>query len=287
MSQHLSDGISPVELKADGATVSPANPLPITGTITVSNPTANPETGLAKEITLGSVKTAVEVIQSGQLPDGHNVTISNPGDIGGGTQYTEDAVAQANPVGTALNLIAIDTPANEVAAGDNVSARGTRKGEVYVKHIDPLPAGTNNIGDVDVLSLPALPAGTNLVGSVILDRPSQGPTQTYKVGQVDAITADTQVYDVTAGKTLYIHSWGASFHNTSTVGMGHVRLRDGNATGTIIASWVLPTAVVGVVAPHSAFTALMIEPKQFTDAVFIDVVTGMITISFQFTGYEQ
>ena len=37
----------------------------------------------------GAIKTAVEAIQAAQLPDGHNVTIDNPGDIGGGTQYTE------------------------------------------------------------------------------------------------------------------------------------------------------------------------------------------------------
>lgn len=48
MSQHLSDGISPVELKADGATVSSANPLPVTGAVTLSgeleikNDTGNP-----------------------------------------------------------------------------------------------------------------------------------------------------------------------------------------------------------------------------------------------------
>lgn len=37
----------------------------------------------------GAIKTAVEAIQAAQLPDGHNVTIDNPGDIGGGVQYTE------------------------------------------------------------------------------------------------------------------------------------------------------------------------------------------------------
>lgn len=53
------------------------------------------------------------------------------------TQYTEDAVAAANPVGTALNLVRQDTLAGLVSAdGDNVSARGTNKGELYVKHFD-------------------------------------------------------------------------------------------------------------------------------------------------------
>lgn len=46
-----------------------------------------------------AIETAVEAIQAAQLPDGHNVTIDNPGDIGGGTQYTEGDTA-ATPTGT-------------------------------------------------------------------------------------------------------------------------------------------------------------------------------------------
>lgn len=58
---------------------------------------------------------------------------------GAGTQYTEDAAAAANPTGTALNLIRADTPAGLTTTdGDNVAARGTDKGELYVKHLDAL-----------------------------------------------------------------------------------------------------------------------------------------------------
>lgn len=68
---------------------------------------------------------------------------------GAGTQYTEDAVAAADPIGTALNLIRKDTLAALTSAdGDNVAARGTDKGELYVKHADAivLGAGTAGIG---------------------------------------------------------------------------------------------------------------------------------------------
>lgn len=100
-----------------------------------------------------------------------------------GTQYTEDDAAAANPVGTALNLIRKDTLAGLTTTdGDNVAARGTDKGELYVKHVDAIPvtdnsgsltvdgtvtanlaAGTNNIGDVDILSIAA---GDNNIGNV-------------------------------------------------------------------------------------------------------------------------
>jgi hypothetical protein len=79
----------------------------------------------------------------------HDYTNSNPlavtlkdtnGDavsIGGGTQYTEDSVAVANPVGTALAARRRDTLAGETSAdGDVVIVNATDKGELYVKHVD-------------------------------------------------------------------------------------------------------------------------------------------------------
>lgn len=61
--------------------------------------------------------------------------------VGGGTQYTEDAVSVADPVGTVLNLIRNDarTGAITTTDGDNIAARGTNSGELYVKHVDALP----------------------------------------------------------------------------------------------------------------------------------------------------
>ena len=60
--------------------------------------------------------------------------------FGSGTQYTEDAAAAANPVGTALNLIREDARGGSLTTtdGDNVAARGTNAGELYVKHVDTI-----------------------------------------------------------------------------------------------------------------------------------------------------
>jgi len=70
--------------------------------------------------------------------------------FGGGTQYTEDAVAAADPVGNALIGVRKDTLASEVSAdGDNIAARFTGKGEQYVKQVDPV-AVTN--ADVTTLA---------------------------------------------------------------------------------------------------------------------------------------
>ena len=70
--------------------------------------------------------------------------------FGAGTQYTEDAAAAANPVGTALNLIRADSLAAVTTTdGDNVAARGTNNGELYVKHVDAIPV-TDNGGALTV-----------------------------------------------------------------------------------------------------------------------------------------
>lgn len=57
---------------------------------------------------------------------------------GGGTEYTEDAAAAANPVGASLILIREDGRAGSLTTtdGDNVAARGNNKGEMYVKTTD-------------------------------------------------------------------------------------------------------------------------------------------------------
>jgi hypothetical protein len=120
-------------------------------------------------LTLPAIPTGTNTIGSVKLTDGTDVadildlTNSNPiataivdanGDqitsFGGGTQYTEDAAAAANPIGTALNLIRQDTLSGLTTTdGDNVAARGTDKGEVYVKHVDAIPV-TDNGGALTV-----------------------------------------------------------------------------------------------------------------------------------------
>ena len=80
--------------------------------------------------------------------------------VGGGTQYTEDAAAAANPVGNALIVVREDGRAGSLttADGDNVALRGNNFGELYVKHTDTIAAtqsGTWNITNVSgTVSLP-------------------------------------------------------------------------------------------------------------------------------------
>lgn len=69
-------------------------------------------------------------------------TNGDPASIGGGTEYTEDAAAAANPVGKMGMCRRRDTlTAAEVSAdGDNIACNATAKGELYVKQTDPVPS---------------------------------------------------------------------------------------------------------------------------------------------------
>lgn len=111
---------------------------------------------------------------------------------------------------------------------------------------------------------------------------------TYKAANVDNISASQQMLAITNGAVLNISSWGGTIHNLSTISGGHVRLRDGGATGAIRASWTLPTAVAGTVAPLVRIGSDMPVWKRFTGSdVYIEIVSGTIMMSFQFTGLEE
>ena len=156
------------------------------------------------------------------IVDGDGTQITS---FGGGTQYTEDAAAAANPVGTALNMVRDDARTGSLTTtdGDNVAARGTNSGELYVKHVDSvaitnagltelasaidtelqvdvvaaLPAGNNNIGDVDVASIAA---GDNNIGNVdIVTLPGDVEADIDQIrDQIDLITPDIEEIRVDA-----------------------------------------------------------------------------------------
>jgi hypothetical protein len=198
--------------------------------------------------------------------------------VGGGTQYTEDAAAAANPVGNALNLVRADTLAGVTSAdGDNVSARGTNNGELYVKHVDALTvnshavtnagtfatqvtsiaAGDNNIGNVDLAS--AIPAGTNTIGAVRLrdsagDEVTDATANAVKTLPVDAAgTALTVGSDATTNTTTQTTGPGV-FCNASTATPTAV-----GADGRNIAFWCDTN---GRLNANSVVTALPNEGQQ-------------------------
>ena len=137
----------PLRVDPTGTTAQPITDN--AGSITVDAPTGTPV-----NVQIGDGTRQATVRDTGSS-DSLNVAIVDASgnqitSFGGGTQYTEDVAAAADPVGTALNLIRKDTLAAVTSDdGDNVAARGTNKGELYVKHADSIPV-TDNGGSLTV-----------------------------------------------------------------------------------------------------------------------------------------
>lgn len=117
----------------------------------------------AAEGTLAIIRSTLNRALHVNLRDASGAEVA----VGGGTQYTEDAAATANPVGTALIMVREDARAGSLtsADGDNVAARGTNAGELYVKHVDSIPVtqsgtwdevGINDSGNSITVDNPAL-----------------------------------------------------------------------------------------------------------------------------------
>lgn len=128
--------------------------------------------------------------------------ISTVGGGGSGTEYTEDAAAAANPVGTALNLVRDDVLSGQTTAdGDNVAARGTDKGELYVKHVDNVTVDgtvTANLSATDNAVLDTIDA--------VLDTINAKLVSGTVIGDVNLGAVDNAVLDVIAGDTTSLDS---------------------------------------------------------------------------------
>jgi hypothetical protein len=140
---HLRNGASCVQVTASGALIGgdATNGLDVDVTRIQ-----------AGDNTIGRVKltdgTTVATVRDLASSDALNVAIVDASgnqitSFGGGTQYTENAAAATDPVGTMLMAVRQDTLSTTEtdANGDNIAARSTSKGELYVKHSDTIVVG--------------------------------------------------------------------------------------------------------------------------------------------------
>lgn len=159
------------------------------------------------------------------IVDGNGDQITS---FGGGTQYTEDAVAATDPVGTMGMMVRADSLAAVTTTdGDNIAMRGTNKGELYVKHADTIPV-TDNGGSLTVdnsgtFAVQAAQSGTwnitNVSGTVSLPTGAstlaEQQTQTTHLATIagDTTNIETAVQlidDVVYTDDTSTHSTGSS-----------------------------------------------------------------------------
>ena len=140
-----------------------------------------------------------------QLVDGSGNQITS---FGGGTQYTEDVAAAADPVGTATILVRKDTPAALTTTdGDNVAQRATNYGAAYTQVVTSAGAFVDTFGG----------------GTQFADGAARGTaTGTLVMGDdgtlIQSITAKTLNTQVVGGDTGLVVN--AALHGLTTAGGG-------------------------------------------------------------------
>tara|TARA_R110002126_G_scaffold35407_3_gene108961 strand:- start:7395 stop:8720 length:1326 start_codon:yes stop_codon:yes gene_type:complete len=117
-------------------------------------------------------------------------------------------------------------------------------------------------------------------------RPSQLPGRTPVKIVLDE-TADALVYTVTTDKTLYITDMSIFVENDNTAAPGRVEFQNGTTAGsTLLYAMLVQEAgnsQTAVVTQSHTFT----EPLEFDVGVFVDIISGTITLTGILHGYEE
>ena len=117
-------------------------------------------------------------------------------------------------------------------------------------------------------------------------RPSQLPGRVAVKIVLDE-SADALVHTVTTDKTLYITDMSVFVENDNTGTAGRVEIQDGTtAASTLIYAMLVQEAgnsQTAVVTQSHTFT----EPLEFNTGVFIDEISGTITLTGVLHGYEE
>lgn len=231
--------------------------------------------------------------------------------VGGGTQYTEDAAAVADPVGNAIIVVRNDARSGSLvsADGDNIALRGTNNGELYVKQTDAVPV-TDNGGNLSIddggnsitvdgtVAISSLPASTNtleVVGDVAHDGVAAGNPVLMgayaSTATPSAISADGDAVHLWATTTgaLNVADAGGSLTVDGTVAVSAVtagtsatalgKAVDGAAGGTdtgVMALAVRDDALATLTPVDGDYTQLRTDS---TGALWVNVTNGISGIA--------
>lgn len=117
-------------------------------------------------------------------------------------------------------------------------------------------------------------------------RPSQLAGRTAVHIPVD-IVADTLVRTTTANKTVYITDLILTIDNSDNTTNGRLNIRNGI---TVTGSTVLPLLVQEAPTNETAVTVVthaFVEPLPFDTGIFLDIATGVLTVTGHIMGYEE
>lgn len=187
------------------------NDVTVTGTVTAN-------LGATDNAVLDTIASPVATVGTTPL---QRVAIFDSSDsqitsFGGGTQYTEDAAAAANPTGTSPILVRADTPAGVTTTnGDNVAQRGTDYGAAYVQvvnssgnFVDSFGGSGGTSSTDDAAFTVATDSGTPIMGIVTADLVDSGDAGAVAMSTDRRLHTDANLQqgnaDVASGNPLEV-----------------------------------------------------------------------------------
>lgn len=206
----------------------------------------------------------LNVDASGRI--GITIEADNAG-IGGGTQYTEDAAAAANPVGTVPILVRADTPATTVSAdGDNIAQRGTNYGAAYVTVLNSSGTAINSFGGS---------GGTSSVDDAAFTAATDSGTPMMAFATSDAVdSGDVGVLAMTTSRELKVSLTTAVPAGTNAI--GKLAANSGVDIGDVDVTSV-PTDPFGANADAASATGSISAKLRFIASTGIPI-TGTVTV---------
>lgn len=191
---------------------------------------------------------------------------------GGGTEYTEDNAAPANPVGATVLARRRDTLSTETTTdGDMTALNSTSRGELYVKHVDALRitdgagvVNTKQLGTALTTSDIGLVANTTIHG---LSTAGGGTIVDVKVTPAGALVTETTL-DTKA--TSSVTSVAASATNVTLLSLNANRAMASFFNDSTSAAYVK----LGATASTSSFTIKMAANSFYE--LPLPVYTGII-----------
>lgn len=152
-------GVNAVELVAYDGTVLRRVKVDTSGNLVTSGGSSGADGAILDGVDTAIKATVKDLTNSNplstQIVDANGDAITS---FGGGTQYTEDAAAAADPVGNMLITRRKDTlSATEVSAdGDNIALNATNKGQLHVKLADTVTVDPSGVtSPVSLASVPS------------------------------------------------------------------------------------------------------------------------------------
>lgn len=119
-------------------------------------------------------------------------------------------------------------------------------------------------------------------------RPSSTGSRSFVHATFSDVSTDSVLYSVSANKVFYLTAYGMSFLNTATTDKGRVILRDvPGGTSTPKFPLIIPQAVAGAMMGEVALASNLTEPMRFNSTVSMSVLSGTVTGSGFFIGYEE